>query len=254
MAMNRSSKRYGLLLAALLPALPAPALADGDPVAGKFTIDDATKGVSGSGALLAVIDTTMGTFHCELFEKDAPNTVANFVGLARGLRPFRDPGTQQWTKRSFYDGLIFHRVIPGFMIQGGDVTGSGAGQIGYEILDEQNGPHHFDRGGVMAMANRGRNTGSSQFFITERPTPPLDDGGRAGGHYQIFGQCQEVDLVKKIAATPRDPSDRPLTAVKINKVTIQRANAGSAPHGALPTTKSKKTKSAKLDSSTTPPG
>ncbi len=212
----------GAFAAALGCMLPALASADTDPQGGKFSIAEALQGLPAKGRLTAVIDTSMGVFHCELFEKDAPNTVANFVGLARGLRQFRDVSSGKWMKKRFYDGLIFHRVIPGFMIQGGDLTGLGSGQIGYSILDEQNGPHKFDRGGVMAMANRGRNTGDAQFFITEVPTPALDDGGRAGGHYQIFGQCKEVDLVKKIAAAPRDRSDRPLAEVKINKLTIER--------------------------------
>ena len=103
------------------------------------------------------------------------------VGLARGLRPFLDPGTSEWVKRPFYDGLVFHRVIPSFMIQGGDIRGNGSGEPGYTIPDEKNAPHKFDRGGVLAMANRGSNTGGSQFFITEQAQPPLDDGGAAGG-------------------------------------------------------------------------
>lgn len=223
----------GTLAAALMMAssLAGTAHAAGtDPHGGKFTISEATHGLTGSGKLTAVIDTTMGTFHCELFEQDAPNTVANFVGLARGLRSFRDPLNNNWVKRPYYDGLIFHRVIPGFMIQGGDLTGTGSGQIGYEILDEKNAPHKFDKGGVLAMANRGPNTASAQFFITEKETSPLDDGGRAGGHYQIFGQCDEVELVKKIAATPRNPMDRPLQEVKMTKVTIKR-DSGAAPAG-----------------------
>lgn len=209
----------GVLFSALLAST---ACAADDPLNGRFTIDEAVKGLAGSGTLTAVIDTTMGTFTCELFEKDAPNTVANFVGLARGLRPFFDPIKRQWTTRPFYNGLIFHRVIPRFMIQGGDVQGTGSSNIGYSILDETNANHRFDRGGIMAMANRGPNTGDSQFFITEVPTPALDDGGRAGGHYQIFGACAEVDLVKKIAAV-ETAADRPLTEVKIKTVTIKRA-------------------------------
>lgn len=218
-----------LVLSASLVAGPALAADAGpDPLQGKFTIEEATRGLAGPGTLTAVIETTMGTFHCELFEKDTPGTVANFVGLARGLRPFRD--ATGWQKRPFYDGLIFHRVIPGFMIQGGDATGTGSGNVGYSIMDEKNAPHSFATGGVMAMANRGPNTGDSQFFITERPTPQLDDGGRAGGHYQIFGQCAEVDLVKSIAAVDRDRrNDRPTQPVKIKQVTIMRKKAVAAP-------------------------
>jgi peptidyl-prolyl cis-trans isomerase A (cyclophilin A) len=216
----------------------ASALPGGDPLSGKFSIDDATRNLAGQGVLTAVIDTSMGQFTCELFEKDAPNTVANFVGLARGLRPFRDPVSGEWKKTPFYDGLIFHRVIPGFMIQGGDVTGRGSGNIGYSIQDETNAQHKFAQGGMMAMANRGPNTGDSQFFITEGPTPALDDGGRAGGHYQIFGQCKEVGLVKSITRVPRDGMDRPMQEVKIKRVVIERRKgeptAGVTSGGALP--------------------
>lgn len=206
----------------------AVALPGQDPLAGKFTIDEATRGVSGQGVLTAVIETTLGTFNCELFEKDAPNTVANFVGLARGLRPFRDPTSGDWKKKPYYEGLIFHRVIPGFMIQGGDATGRGSGNIGYSIQDETNVPHSFAQGGMMAMANRGPNTGDAQFFITEGPTTALDDGGRAGGHYQIFGQCKEVALVKTITRVPRDGMDRPMQEVRIKHVSIERRKADPA--------------------------
>jgi peptidyl-prolyl cis-trans isomerase A (cyclophilin A) len=204
-----------------LALAPAVALAAGDPAGGNFSLAEATKGVTGKGALTATIKTTKGTFNCELFEKDAPNTVANFVGLARGVRPFADPKTGEWVKRPYYDGLVFHRVIPKFMIQGGDIAGTGRGGPGYSIQDEKNDPHKFDRGGMMAMANKGPNTAGSQFFITEQATPFLDDGARPGAHYQIFGQCKEVDVVKAITAL-RGPGDRPTEEVKIEKVTIGR--------------------------------
>lgn len=227
----RTSFLGALTALALSSALPgaAHAQAGGDPLAGKFSIEDATRGLPGQGTLTAVIETSMGSFSCELFEKDAPNTVANFVGLARGLRPFRDPTSGDWKKKAFYDGLIFHRVIPGFMIQGGDVTGRGSGNVGYSISDEKNAPHSFATGGMMAMANRGPNTGDSQFFITEGPTTALDDGGRAGGHYQIFGQCKEVALVKSIARVPRDGMDRPMQEVRIKRVLIERRKGEPAP-------------------------
>jgi peptidyl-prolyl cis-trans isomerase A (cyclophilin A) len=197
------------------------ALAADDPAGGKFAIADATHGIAGKGPLIATITTNLGGFTCELFEKDAPVAVANFVGLARGLRPFLDPKTGEWVKRPYYDGLIFHRVIPKFMIQGGDIEGTGRGGPGYAIKDEKNLPHKFDKGGVLAMANRGPDTAGSQFFITEQATPMLDDGMRPGAHYQIFGECHEVDLVKKITAL-RGPGDRPTQDVKIEKVTIAR--------------------------------
>ncbi len=211
-------------LLALLTSSSGAALAADDPTAGKFTLEEATKGLAGSGKLTAVIDTSMGSFNCELFDKEAPLTVANFVGLARGLRPFKDPKGSEWIKRSFYDGLNFHRVIPGFMIQGGDVLGNGTGEPGYTIADEKNVPHDFSKGGMLAMANRGPNTAGSQFFITEGATPFLNDTPR--GHYQIFGECQDAALVKKIAAVPRNGSDKPDQEVKITKVTIKRGGAG----------------------------
>jgi peptidyl-prolyl cis-trans isomerase A (cyclophilin A) len=164
----------------------------------------------------------MGKFKCELFEKDAPNTVANWVGLARGVRPARDK-SGKWVKKPFYDGLIFHRVIPEFMVQGGDPTGTGSGNPGYKIPDETNGPHHFDKGGMLAMANGGPNTAGSQFFITEVEKKHLDDGG-GYGHYQIFGQCDNVELVKKMARVEKAAGspERPATDIVIKKITVAR--------------------------------
>ena len=212
-----------LALAALV--LPSSARAAGDPAGGKFTIEEALKDLGGSGKLNAVIKTSMGDFRCELFEKDAPGTVANFVGLARGLRPFLDPSSDQWVKRKFYDGLTFHRVIPGFMVQGGDIKGDGSGEPGYTINDEKNGLHKFDHGGVLAMANRGPNTAGSQFFITEDPTSALEDGARPGVHYQIFGSCTPLELVRKIARQPRDDHDKPHAEIKIVTIAVQRGEA-----------------------------
>src|SRR5512142_463091 len=145
----------------LMLLLAAPAFADNsglnlgsgiaDPAGGKFTLDEAVKGVHGAGTLMAKIDVQqggkdLGSFACELFEKQTPKTVANFVGLARGLRPFKDPKTNQWEKKPFYDGLTFHRVIPGFMIQGGDPLGTGTGGTAV-IPDEFNPALTFDKPG-----------------------------------------------------------------------------------------------------------
>ena len=135
----RSKISFALLALSTLTTLPAAGVAradDDDPAKGQFTLEQATKGLSGSGPLTAKIETTLGTFNCELYDKQAPLTVANFVGLARGLRPFKDPKTGKWVeKKPYYDGLIFHRVIPGFMIQGGDIAGTGTGGPGYEFQD-----------------------------------------------------------------------------------------------------------------------
>jgi peptidyl-prolyl cis-trans isomerase A (cyclophilin A) len=148
--------------------------------------------------------------------------VANFVGLARGTRPFCDEKTKKWEKKAFYDGLTFHRVIPGFMIQGGDPLGVGRGGPGYKFDNEDLPDLIFDKPGVMAMANAGRNTNGSQFFITEAPQPPLDHG------YTIFGQCDPVTLVAKIAGVPRSPGDKPVTDVVMKKVTIGHGKAAKA--------------------------
>jgi peptidyl-prolyl cis-trans isomerase A (cyclophilin A) len=195
-----------------------------DPEKGDFTLEEATKGLKGGkGPLTATIETTLGTFTCELFDKKSPKTVANFVGLARGTRPFCDENTKKWEKRPFYDGLTFHRVIPGFMIQGGDPRGVGMGGPGYKFDNEDLPDLVFDKPGIMAMANAGRNTNGSQFFITEAPQPPLNHG------YTIFGQCDPVSLVAKIAGVQRSPNDKPATDVVMKKVTIAHGKAGKAP-------------------------
>jgi peptidyl-prolyl cis-trans isomerase A (cyclophilin A) len=143
--------------------------------------------------------------------------VANFIGLAQGTRDWTDPATKKVQhNKPLYDATIFHRVIPGFMIQGGDPEGTGMGDPGYTFADELDPDLNFDVAGRLAMANSGPDTNGSQFFITEQPYPSLDQ------HYTIFGQCDEpsVEVVKSIARVPRDDNDRPLTPVVLNKVTI----------------------------------
>ncbi len=186
-----------------------------DPRGGRFTLDEATEGVTGSGRLMANVNTSRGLVRCALDEAQAPNTVANFVGLARGRREFWDPVAAQWTRRPFYDGSIFHRVIPGFMIQGGDLLRSGTGGTGYEIRDENVMGH--DAPGLLCMANHGPNTNGGQFFITDASTPHLD------GSYSIFGRCAPTELVHEIASAPRGQSDRPERPVFIRSVTVYRA-------------------------------
>jgi peptidyl-prolyl cis-trans isomerase A (cyclophilin A) len=167
----------------------------------------------------AVFDTTMGTLRCKLFAKEAPKTVANFIGLADGTKDWKDSATGQ-TKHGvpLYSGTIFHRVIPGFMIQGGDPLGSGFGDPGYKFADEIVPSLTFDRPGRLAMANSGPNTNGSQFFITDVPTPHLN------GRHTIFGQCDEasIELVKKIARVPKGAGDKPTTPVRINKIVIEK--------------------------------
>ncbi|MCX7944408.1 MAG: peptidylprolyl isomerase [Deltaproteobacteria bacterium] len=159
----------------------------------------------------------MGDINCELFQDKAPKTVANFIGLAEGTKEWLVPGTNQWVKKPLYSGTIFHRVIPDFMIQGGDPLGNGMGGPGYEFEDEFSPDLKFDVPGRLAMANAGPNTNGSQFFITERPTPHLNN------RHTIFGQCKEIDVVKSIARVERDPSnDRPKTDVVIKEIRIIR--------------------------------
>ena len=165
----------------------------------------------------AVIDTSMGRITCQFFEKQAPNTVANFIALATGTKDWTDPATKKVQHhKPLYDGTIFHRVIPDFMIQGGDPTGTGMGDPGYSFNDETDPNLTFDRPGRMAMANSGPNTNGSQFFITETGYESLN------GHYSLFGQCDDasVQVVKAIARVPRDSDDKPQTPVVLKKVTI----------------------------------
>jgi peptidyl-prolyl cis-trans isomerase A (cyclophilin A) len=165
--------------------------------------------------LYAIIGTSLGEIICELFRNQAPATVENFVGLASGTREFVDPKTRQPAKGSFYDGLKFHRVIEGFMIQGGCPLGSGTGGPGYQFQDEFVEGLTFDRPGRLAMANSGPNTNGSQFFITVAASPWLDH------HHTIFGQVvRGQDVVDKISKIPRDRNDRPKTPVTLNQVRI----------------------------------
>jgi peptidyl-prolyl cis-trans isomerase A (cyclophilin A) len=176
----------------------------------------------------AVFDTTSGEITCELFEDKAPATVANFIGLAEGTKEWTNP-TSKAKKRNtpLYNGTIFHRVIPGFMIQGGDPAGNGTGDPGYKFKDEFAPGVTFDRPGRLAMANSGPDTNGSQFFITDVPTPHLNN------RHTIFGQCEPIAVVKKIANTPKDPSDRPFRPTRITKVTIVR-DGGTAKPAAAP--------------------
>ena len=176
-------------------------------------------------------ETTMGNITAKLFEAETPKTVKNFVDLAEGRKAFKDPATGQMVRRPLYNGVTFHRVIPGFMLQTGDPTGTGAYDAGFTVPDEFTPALRFDRPGRLGMANIGRpNTGSCQFFITEVPTPHLNN------MHTIFGQVVEgQDLVPKIANVPRDQNDKPRTAVRITRVVIERV--GPPPAAAAPAKK-----------------
>jgi peptidyl-prolyl cis-trans isomerase A (cyclophilin A) len=197
--------------------MQAYATAQGDPEQGDYTLDEALHGLPRDGQLVARFLVKDGEIVCELFEDRTPVTVANFVGLARGMRPSKDADTGEWTKSQYYDGTAFHRVIPGFMIQAGDPTGTGLGNTGYVIPDELHEDLRHDKAGRLSMANRGPGTGSAQFFITLGPTPHLDD------KHTIFGQCDNssIELAERIAATAGD-DDRPTTPQEIETVIIER--------------------------------
>jgi peptidyl-prolyl cis-trans isomerase A (cyclophilin A) len=169
------------------------------------------------GDLYAVIETNKGTIGIRLFEKEAPKTVENFTGLATGTKPWTDPVTGKEETRPFYDGLVFHRIIPKFMIQGGCPLGEGYGGPGYKFEDEFHPDLKFDRPGLLAMANSGPNTNGSQFFITEVPTPHLNN------HHTIFGEVAEgMDVVRSIAGVPTGKNDKPIDPVVMKKVSIVR--------------------------------
>ena len=164
----------------------------------------------------AIFETSQGNIVCRLFDKEAPKTVENFIGLAEGTKEFRDPISGKKEKRAYYDGLTFHRVIPQFMIQGGCPQGDGRGGPGYTFGDEFHPSLRHNKPGKLSMANAGPNTNGSQFFITVAPTPHLDN------RHSIFGEVVEgQDIAVKISETSRDGMDRPRVPVTM-KVRIER--------------------------------
>ncbi len=167
----------------------------------------------------ATLDTTEGKIVCRLFEKEAPITTKNFIDLAEGNRPWKDNVSGKGGSGPLYSGTIFHRVIPDFMIQGGDPSGTGMGGPGYKFQDETKGsPYKFDKAGKLAMANAGPGTNGSQFFITVAATPWLT------GNHTIFGEVVEgQDIADKISKVQRGRQDRPVKDVVINAITIERA-------------------------------
>jgi peptidyl-prolyl cis-trans isomerase A (cyclophilin A) len=166
----------------------------------------------------AVFSTSEGSITVRLFEADAPITVKNFIDLAEGKKEWTHPSTNAKSNNKLYDGTIFHRVIPDFMIQGGDPAGTGMGGPGYRFQDETKGsPHKFDKPGKLAMANSGPNTNGCQIFITVAPTPWLT------GNHTIFGEVVEgQDIADKISKVARGPQDKPKTPIVLKSVTIDR--------------------------------
>jgi peptidyl-prolyl cis-trans isomerase A (cyclophilin A) len=166
----------------------------------------------------ANFDTTEGTFRVRLFDAEAPNTVANFVGLAEGTKEWRDPASGERRKTPFYNGIVFHRVINGFMIQGGDPLGQGTGGPGYNFADEIHPKARHNRAGILSMANAGPGTNGSQFFITLGATPHLDN------RHSVFGEVTSgMDIVRRIGSTPTGRQDRPVKDITIQNITITRS-------------------------------
>jgi peptidyl-prolyl cis-trans isomerase A (cyclophilin A) len=165
----------------------------------------------------AVFTTSEGNFTVRLFDQEAPKTVENFVGLATGTKEWTDPRSNKKVKQPYYDGIVFHRVIDGFMIQGGDPLGQGIGGPGYSFADEFHPKLRHNKAGILSMANRGPNTNGGQFFITLGPTPHLDD------RHSVFGEVVEgMDVIKKIGSTKTDGRDRPVTDIVIKSVKIEK--------------------------------
>jgi peptidyl-prolyl cis-trans isomerase A (cyclophilin A) len=168
-------------------------------------------------AVYAQFETTEGNFTIRLFDTEAPNTVANFVGLAEGTKEWTDPRSNQKVTQPYYDGIVFHRVIDGFMIQGGDPLGQGTGGPGYKFADEFHPSLRHSKPGILSMANAGPNTNGGQFFITLGATPHLDN------KHSVFGEVESgMDIVRKIGSTAVGARDRPLKDVVIKSVKIER--------------------------------
>ncbi|HTQ60155.1 MAG TPA: peptidylprolyl isomerase [Candidatus Solibacter sp.] len=173
--------------------------------------------MSRASGTYAIFETSQGNIVIRLLEQEAPKTVENFIGLAEGTKEFTDESTGKKTKKNFYDGLVFHRVIPDFMIQGGCPQGTGRGGPGYRFADEFHPSLNHSKAGKLSMANAGPGTNGSQFFITVAATPWLDN------KHSIFGEVVEgQDVANKISKVPRDSSDRPKTPVVLQKVRIER--------------------------------
>jgi cyclophilin family peptidyl-prolyl cis-trans isomerase len=222
-----------LIISACLPGFTQTAA---KPASSAGTASKAASPAATSTEPTAVIHTTAGDLHCTLFPKIAPEGVKNFVGLANGTIDWTSP-TSHSKKHGvpLYDGTIFHRVIPSFMIQGGDPAGNGSGDPGYKFKNETSLTVTFDRPGRLAYANAGPDTNGSQFFVTEVPYPSLN------GKYTIFGQCDDaaVELVKQIARMATD-GERPLRPVKITHIDTHHTGAPSAKPAAKATPQTKK--------------
>ena len=190
-----------------------------DPLETPLTLEQATEGLEGEGELVAVIDANLGRLRCQLSSDKAPRTVANFVGLARGKRPWWDPFVGEWVERPFYDGTNFYRVIPGAKIEGGAAVYAGEIGPGYTLEPEIVESLTHDRAGVLSMALEGDQVSGSKFMILDGPAPHFN------GRHPVFGHCEPTDAVYRIARVPQQSgSNRPLTDVVIRSIRIERGD------------------------------
>jgi len=226
---------YTLLTSALTACMAASATAQQSTPPPTEPLPDAPQATAAAmihpSGPTVVMDTSMGRITCQFYQQQAPKAVANFIGLAEGAIDWTDPATmKKQHHKPYFDNTTFHRVIPEFMIQGGDPTGTGTGDPGFAFDDEVDPNLNFDRPGRLAMANSGPNTNGSQFFITEQAYDSLNQ------HYTLFGQCDDssVLVVQSIARVPRDSNDKPLTPVYLKKVTIVREGHPPPPLPAAP--------------------
>jgi peptidyl-prolyl cis-trans isomerase A (cyclophilin A) len=205
------------VIAALAILLLAGYAGAGEPAGRQQAGQQKEKAVEAPQTLYATFKTSMGDIVIHLYEDKAPNTVANFVGLATGTKEWTDPRTGEKVKKPLYNGTIFHRVIPGFMIQGGDPLGRGTGGPGYRFADEFHKELRHSKPGILSMANSGPNTNGSQFFITHVPTPHLDN------RHSVFGEVVKgQEVVVAIGNVPKGPGDRPQKDVVLQEVVISR--------------------------------
>ncbi len=197
-----------------------------DPHEGAFSLQEAVDGLGTDGALIAEIRTDLGTIFCDLFADRVPNTVANFIGLARGRRAWWDAEAAAWVRRPVYSGTRIHRVQPGYIIQAGDPLDDGTGAIGYTLEDEPHETLRHDRAGQLCMADNGDQGRTSQFLITDGAARQLDDSS----DYTVFGQCRPLQVIANIARVPQDADEgnRPHTPVIVDRVVIRRQAGGAA--------------------------
>lgn len=200
----------------LIPTSPDP---DAD-----FTLEQSVEGLGTDGTLVAEIWTDLGVIYCDLYADKTPKTVANFIGLARGLRSFWDARAGAWVKRPYYGGTEFYRIIPGFGIQGGDHLNDGTGEVGYALPAETYPGMAHDRAGQLVIANPAGSKKASQFFITDSAARHLD----ATPGYTVFGRCSPESIVSSIARVPQHDGNRPLSPIEITRLKIRRVVGGAA--------------------------